>query len=83
MGNEKEEVVMTGSIPQCPYCKKPTVRTGGMSTVTAMYFQPRYDEKGNNINPDRNISTSNWNCEGCGKNYQTKGNYVDGFYYNK
>lgn len=86
MENKKEElekVIYTGSIPQCPYCKKPTVRTSGMTTVTAAYYQPRYDEKGNNINPDRNKRTSNWHCEGCGNDYATAGNHADGFYYKK
>ncbi len=81
---EKEKVIYTGSIPQCPNCKEPTVRTeSGMNTVTAMYFAPRYDEKGNNVNPDRNIRTSNYHCSKCGKDYSVAGNYTDGFYYKK
>ncbi|HWY09831.1 MAG TPA: hypothetical protein VN026_00830 [Bacteroidia bacterium] len=81
---EKEKVIMTGSVPQCPYCKKPTIRTqSGMNTVTAMYYPPRYDENGNNINPDRNTRTSGWHCEGCGKDYATAGNYTEGFHYKK
>lgn len=87
MENEKqqlEEVVFTGTIPQCPNCKEPTVRTqSGMSTVTAVYYQPRYDEKGNNVNPDRNTHTSHYHCSKCGKDYTVAGNYTDGFHYKK
>jgi len=78
-----EKVIFTGIIPQCPNCKKPTIRTeSGMKTVTAVYYIPRYDENGNNINPDRNKRTSNWHCESCCKAYKISGNYTDGFYYN-
>jgi len=69
----------TNGIPICPYCKKPTRRTVGSSSETLMYFCPIYDKEGNNTNPDRNTLTTNWQCLECGKSYQTKGNYVDGF----
>ena len=75
------EYAETGGIPICPYCKKPTERTGGVGTVTAMYFPPVYDEEGNNTNPDRNISTSNWYCSECGNDYETSGNAHDGYSY--
>ena len=78
---EAKKVIYTGSIPQCPYCEKPTKRTGGGGAVTAMYFAPIYDEKGNNTNPDRNIHTSGWHCYDCGKDYTTSGNHTDGYYY--
>jgi hypothetical protein len=75
------KVVYTGNIPQCPYCKKPTKRTGGIGTVTAMYFPPIYDENGINTNPDRNIQTSRWTCNECEKDYEISGNEVDGYHY--
>jgi ribosomal protein L37AE/L43A len=71
----------TNGIPVCPFCQKPTERTGGMGTVTLAYFTPVYDETGKNINPDRNTCTTNWHCNNCGKDYQTEGNDVDGFHY--
>ena len=74
-------VMYTGSIPQCPHCKKPTKRTGGGGRTTLAYYQPMYDEKGNNTNPDRNTNTSNWQCLDCGKNYSISGNHADGYYY--
>jgi len=74
---EKEKVIMTGAIPQCPYCKKPTRRTGGAGSVTCAYYAPVYDEQGNNTNPDRNTITSNYSCYECGNNYSTAGNYTE------
>ncbi len=71
----------TNGIPICPYCQKPTLRTGGTSFTTLMYFYPIYNEHGENTNPDRNIITSNWHCNECGKDYCTAGNYTDGFNY--
>lgn len=81
METERQKVIDTGGIPQCPYCKKPTKRTGVGGSVTCMYFLPVYDEHGNNTNPDRNTRTSGWECFECKKHYTTAGNYTDGFYY--
>ena len=78
---EQEKVIFTGTIPQCPYCKIPTKRTGGGTTVTAAYFQPVYDETGKNINPDKNTRTSYWECLYCSKPYTISGNNADGYYY--
>lgn len=78
---ENKEVIMTGSIPQCPHCEKPTKRTGGVSAITAAYYPPMYDENGVNTNPDLNTITSGWSCVECEKSYETAGNYTDGFYY--
>ena len=78
---ERQKVIFTGLIPQCPYCNKPTRRTSFAGSVTLAYYQPSYDEKGNNVNPDRNIHTDHYQCLECNKNYTTKGNHVDGFYY--
>ena len=71
----------TNGIPICPYCKRPTERTGGGGTATLVYYQPVYDEHGNNSNPDRNTSTFNWHCSECGNGYGTSGNAFDGFNY--
>lgn len=78
---KEKQVIFTGSIPQCPYCEKPTTRSGGSGSVTAMYFEPRYDENGVNVNPDRNTITSSWHCQGCNGGYATHGNNADGFTY--
>lgn len=77
----KIKVIKTNGIPQCPYCQKPTKRTQGMSTRTAMYFAPIYDENGYNTNPDRNNTMTDWQCLECMKKYTTSGNYIDGFHY--
>ncbi len=76
-----KKVIYTGTIPQCPYCEKPTKRTGGVGTVTAVYYPPMYDENGVNTNPDRNTITSSWVCQECEKGYSTSGNHTDGFTY--
>lgn len=80
--NLKKEVIYTGTIPQCPYCEKPTLRTVGMLTSTAMYFPPLYNEEGVNINPDRNRITKSYNCQNCNHDFSISGNDVDGFSYN-
>jgi len=71
----------TNGIPICPFCEKPTIRSGGSGKTTLVKFAPIYDKKGKNTNPDRNITTIDWNCHKCGKTYQTIGNSIDGFDY--
>lgn len=44
----------------------------GRSTTTCMYFQPIYDKRGNNTNPDRNITTTEVHCSSCGKSWVVK-----------
>lgn len=78
---EKNKVIYTASIPQCPYCEKPTKRTGGGGASTLAYFHPVYDEKGNNTNPDRNTHTSTWHCYDCKNNYTISGNRAEGYFY--
>ncbi len=81
MSENPTKVIYTGSIPQCPHCKKPTVRTEGMSMTTCMYFQPVYNEQGENTNPDRNTTTTDWHCNSCGNTYVVSGNDTDGYKY--
>jgi len=78
---ERQEVVYTGAIPQCPHCEKPTKRTGGIGGVTLVYYPPVYDENGENINPDRNTRTSQYHCHECDKDYVVAGNDHDGYKY--
>ena len=51
----------------CPECKKSHYSVGN-SSRTLMYFQPIYKD-GANINPDRNVSTTEYHCEECGHNW--------------
>lgn len=74
-------VIFTGQIPQCPHCKKPTIRTRGYSTSTSMYFPAVYDEDGNNKNPDRNTLTTYYHCENCNQAFSISGNSTDGYNY--
>lgn len=49
----------------CPQCKdegKKSQVYPGMSTITAMYFQPFYDEDGKYHNHDGNTITTSYSC---------------------
>ncbi len=72
----EKKVKFTNNVPICPHCDEPTERTQGMSSTTCMYFPPRYDENGINVNPDRNITTTNWKCNKCNQDYFVIGNYT-------
>jgi len=63
------EVKYTGLTPICPYCDKPTVRSSGMSATTLLAYIPIYNEEGINTNPDKNITTSKFNCHTCNREY--------------
>lgn len=41
----------------------------GMSSTTLAYFAPIYDKHGNNVNPDRNTTTTQIHCNVCGKSW--------------
>lgn len=75
------EAILTGQIPQCPICRKPTERKQGMKSRTCMYYPPIYDKLGNNTNPDLNTETAFYTCLDCDTEYSVKGNSTQGFYY--
>lgn len=39
------------------------------STTTMVYYPPIYDGHGNNLNPDRNTTTTEMKCWACGKEW--------------
>ena len=41
----------------------------GPSTTTMAYYPPVYDKSGNNINPDRNITSGSIVCVVCNKKW--------------
>jgi hypothetical protein len=41
----------------------------GMRMSTMVYYQPIYDGYGNNLNPDRNTTTTGMRCGACGKEW--------------
>lgn len=50
-------------------CTDPTVMRhtpNGPGSVTCAYYPPVYDGSGNNLNPDRNVTTQGWRCLTCG-----------------
>jgi hypothetical protein len=50
-----------------PGCEKECIFRGSMTTTTAMYYQPIYDKKGNNLNPDGNITSGTISCAVCNR----------------
>ena len=81
IGPKNKVLIFTNGIPQCPYCERPTERTGGSGSITAAYYPPAYNKDGKNTNPDRNTITSHWGCVECKRSYTTAGNITDGFKY--
>lgn len=64
----------------CPYCKKGTIREPiGFCSKTLMYYPPKYDANGVNINPDRNTISQEYYCSACADYYVVQGNHHDGF----
>jgi len=74
-------IEFTHGIPICPYCQIPTIREAGYSMQTDVYYPPIYNEKGENINFDRNAIAMNYHCRKCNKDYSITGNYVSGWEY--
>ena len=58
-------MVKRETIIKCPYCGKSHYREG-ITTSTAIYFQPIWKD-GVNINPDKNIHTTECECLECGR----------------
>ena len=49
----------------CPECKKQEKKScvyPGMSSITAMYFPPFYDEEGHYHDHDANTTTTDYSC---------------------
>lgn len=57
----------------CPNCKKSDHSGCDMGVSTLVYYPPRYVD-GVNVNPDRNITTSQITCYGCKRVYNHKEN---------
>lgn len=57
---------------RCPKCGK-SYYAEGMSTSTCVYYQPIYKD-GVNINPDRNIHTTEYYCLECGCHWKQQSN---------
>lgn len=69
------EVKYTNGIPICPNCDKPTRRIDQGSISTCMGFSSYYDESGNLVSNNPNISTSTYFCENCRKEFSVKSQY--------
>lgn len=53
-----------------PKCQNENCRFHyGLSMTTAAYYPPVYDKHGNNINPDRNVTSGSVNCSTCNKEW--------------
>ena len=60
------------NIPICPKCNKPTKRMSGSVETTFNYYPPVYDEKNVNINPNQNVTTTEWECLNYGHTWKVK-----------
>lgn len=78
---KSNKVIFTRTIPQCPHCNIPTIRVRGMSSRTAAYYAPTYNEKGENINPDKNTMTTHYQCLNCNSHFAISGNHINGYEY--
>ena len=61
---------------KCPKCGS-QAREEGISMMTLAYYQSIYDGNGININPDRNVTTTQWVCRNCGEKYETRNGVVN------
>lgn len=53
-----------------PTCQNDNCRFHpGMSMTTCAYYPPVYDKHGNNINPDRNLTSGSIKCSTCNKEW--------------
>lgn len=62
---------------RCPYCDE-NYYIAGPTTVTCLCYPSVY-KNGVNINPDRNIHTTQCQCLNCNKYFTISGNDVDGY----
>ena len=67
---------------KCPVCNDDTL-TRGTSLATSVYYPPIYKD-GENINPDMNVSTTNFTCVKNGhefvvKSQHGKDSWIDGY----
>ena len=53
----------------CETPDKCRIQQVGPSMTTMVYYPPVYDGNGNNLNPDRNTTTTPMRCATCGKEF--------------
>lgn len=75
------EVIFTGDIPECPNCKKPTVRQLKGSSTTLLGYSPTYDENGNCLSVDPNTKKHSYLCCECNNHFTISGNDFKGWKY--
>ena len=59
------------SMLKCPRCESTDPIIEGYSTTTAVYYPPVW-ENGVNINPDGNVTTTNYTCGKCECNFSAR-----------
>ena len=52
-----------------PTCTNECRFSPGLSMTTAVYYAPIYDKYGNNVNPDRNMTSGSINCHTCNRSW--------------
>ena len=63
-----------------PNCEKECIFRADMTTTTSMYYPPIYDKKGNNLNPDGNITSGTISCSTCNRQWVAKTQYGETTY---
>lgn len=67
---------MSERFPPCPEGREDCIfEESGWRMTTDMYFPPRYDQSGKNLNPDGNISSWPTRCTVCGRSWQATEQY--------
>lgn len=59
--------------PTCPRNDCRYIFESGMTT--AVYYQPVYNKRGENVNPDGNVTTGSVVCSACNKRWEYKTQY--------
>ena len=62
---------------KCPYCGEGYYAMG--PTISTLVCYPPIYKNGVNINPDRNIHTTQCQCLNCNKHFIVSGNDIDGY----
>lgn len=63
-----------------PTCKKDCRFHSSAYISDAVYYSPVFDKHGNNLNPDRNVTTYQINCSVCNKKWEASSQYGETTY---
>lgn len=55
--------------PDCDTPERCEFSPTGPAFTTDMYYPPRYNRAGENLNPDGNVTSQEWSCSACEKRW--------------